>query len=89
MTIDIAIIDSGINPWHSHVQGVAGGISFEMAESGDMAAFFARDHDPPVPFVLSTDRPIDIDSPCVFVLRAESQDMIRDFVFHTPSLIVN
>jgi len=34
MTIEIAIIDSGINPWHSHVQGVAGGISFHLRASG-------------------------------------------------------
>lgn len=27
MGVSIAIIDSGINPWHSHVQGVEGGIS--------------------------------------------------------------
>ncbi len=33
MSIDIVIIDSGVNPWHSHVQGVAAGISFELAES--------------------------------------------------------
>ena len=30
MTVDIAIIDSGINPGHSHVNGVAGGISFKI-----------------------------------------------------------
>lgn len=34
MTIKIAIIDSGINPWHSHVQGVAGGTSFQLHASG-------------------------------------------------------
>ncbi len=34
MAIEIAIIDSGINPWHSHVQGVAGGISFHLGASG-------------------------------------------------------
>ena len=33
MSIDIVIIDSGANPWHSHVQGVAGGISFDLPES--------------------------------------------------------
>jgi hypothetical protein len=38
MSIDIAIIDSGVNPWHSHVQGIAGGISFERAESGEVLA---------------------------------------------------
>jgi hypothetical protein len=36
MPIDIVIIDSGVNPWHSHVQGVAGGISFDLDESGDV-----------------------------------------------------
>ncbi len=36
MTIDIVIIDSGVNPWHSHVQGVAGGISFDLDESGEV-----------------------------------------------------
>lgn len=34
MTIDIVIIDSGVNPWHSHVRGVAGGIAFGLGESG-------------------------------------------------------
>jgi hypothetical protein len=34
MTLGIVIIDSGVNPWHSHVQGVAGGVSFELDESG-------------------------------------------------------
>ena len=34
MTIKIAVIDSGINPEHSHVQGVAGGISFHLETSG-------------------------------------------------------
>jgi subtilisin family serine protease len=38
MGIDIAIIDSGVNPWHSHVQGVAGGVSFHVDESGEVAA---------------------------------------------------
>lgn len=38
MTIDIVIIDSGANPWHSHVQGVAGGISFHLDESGEVLA---------------------------------------------------
>ena len=35
-TLDIVIIDSGVNPWHSHVQGVAGGISFDLDESGEV-----------------------------------------------------
>ena len=30
MTVDIAIIDSGINPAHPHVHGVAGGLSFKL-----------------------------------------------------------
>ena len=34
MSIDVAIIDSGINPWHSHVQGVDGGLSFRLDRSG-------------------------------------------------------
>jgi hypothetical protein len=38
MTIAIAIIDSGINPWHYHVQGVAGGISFHLGASGKVSA---------------------------------------------------
>ena len=36
MSIEIAVIDSGINPGHSHVQGVAGGISFHLAASGEV-----------------------------------------------------
>jgi hypothetical protein len=35
-TLDIVIIDSGVNPWHSHVQGVAVGISFDLDESGEV-----------------------------------------------------
>ncbi|UCF90243.1 MAG: S8 family serine peptidase [Desulfobacterales bacterium] len=34
MGVDIAIIDSGINPWHSHVQGVEGGIAFRLDAAG-------------------------------------------------------
>ena len=34
MPVEIAVIDSGINPGHSHVQRVAGGISFQLAASG-------------------------------------------------------
>lgn len=34
MGIDIAIIDSGVNPWHSHVQGVESGLSFHLNRSG-------------------------------------------------------
>ena len=36
MPIEIAVIDSGINPGHSHVQGVAGGISFQLGASGEV-----------------------------------------------------
>jgi len=34
MSIDIAIIDSGINSAHPHVQGVAGGVSFDFNGKG-------------------------------------------------------
>ncbi|MDM8523192.1 S8 family serine peptidase [Desulfococcaceae bacterium HSG8] len=34
MSPDIAIIDSGINPWHIHVQGVEGGIAFYSDSEG-------------------------------------------------------
>ncbi len=34
MSIDIAIIDSGVNPWHSHVRGVAGGVCFRQHDNG-------------------------------------------------------
>jgi subtilisin family serine protease len=36
MSIDIAIIDSGINPRHSHVQGVSGGICLHLKTSGEV-----------------------------------------------------
>jgi hypothetical protein len=36
MSIDIAIIDSGINPGHPHVQRVAGGVSFEFDTRGEI-----------------------------------------------------
>ncbi len=36
MSIHIAIIDSGVNPWHSHVRGVAGGVCFRQLGSGDI-----------------------------------------------------
>jgi subtilisin family serine protease len=36
MAISIAVIDSGVNPWHSHVQGVEGGVAFQVAASGDV-----------------------------------------------------
>lgn len=34
MTIRVTVIDSGVNPWHSHVQGVEGGLAFRLAEKG-------------------------------------------------------
>ncbi len=34
MSIDIAIIDSGVNPSHPHVQGVAGGLTFALDPDG-------------------------------------------------------
>jgi subtilisin family serine protease len=30
MSVKIGIIDSGINPWHSHVGGIEGGIAFHL-----------------------------------------------------------
>ncbi len=36
MSIDIAIIDSGINPSHPHVQGVAGGMRFDLGAQGEI-----------------------------------------------------
>ncbi len=36
MSIEIAIIDSGINPFHPHVKGVAGGLSFRLDSSGEV-----------------------------------------------------
>lgn len=36
MSINIAIIDSGVNPWHSHVQGVEGGLAFYLNSSGQV-----------------------------------------------------
>jgi hypothetical protein len=36
VAIDIAVIDSGVNPWHSHVQGVEGGISLRLHPSGEV-----------------------------------------------------
>jgi subtilisin family serine protease len=40
---DIAIIDSGINPWHIHVQGVEGGIAFYPDSEGLIADDDFRD----------------------------------------------
>jgi len=34
MSVSLALIDSGINPWHSHVQGVEGGRAFRLSPSG-------------------------------------------------------
>ncbi|MEW6439386.1 MAG: S8 family serine peptidase [bacterium] len=36
MAIDIAVVDSGVNPWHSHVQGVQGGFSLRLQPSGEV-----------------------------------------------------
>ena len=36
MSIDIAIIDSGINPAHPHVQQVSGGVSFDLDDRGSI-----------------------------------------------------
>ncbi len=36
MSPDIAIIDSGINPWHVHVQGVEGGVAFHLNSEGEI-----------------------------------------------------
>ncbi|MCP4695188.1 MAG: S8 family serine peptidase [Desulfobacterales bacterium] len=36
MSIEIAIIDSGINPSHPHVNGVAGGIGFRLDSTGEV-----------------------------------------------------
>lgn len=36
MGIRVTVIDSGVNPWHSHVQGVEGGRSFRLSESGNV-----------------------------------------------------
>lgn len=38
MTVKIAVIDSGINPGHSHVQAVAGGISYHLEATGKVVA---------------------------------------------------
>ena len=38
MSIDIAIIDSGVNPSHPHVQGVAGGVGFDLDARGRIIA---------------------------------------------------
>lgn len=36
MGASIALIDSGVNPWHSHVQGVKGGIAFGIGRDGEI-----------------------------------------------------
>jgi hypothetical protein len=38
LSLDIAIIDSGVNPAHPHVNGVAGGLTFELDPEGRLAA---------------------------------------------------
>ena len=42
MTVHIAIIDSGINPWHSHVKGVEGGVAFYQDPAGKVLDFALR-----------------------------------------------
>lgn len=32
--VDVAVIDSGVNPWHSHVGGVEGGAAFALEPGG-------------------------------------------------------
>ncbi len=32
--VNVAVIDSGVNPWHSHVGGVAGGAAFAVEPGG-------------------------------------------------------
>jgi hypothetical protein len=36
MGVRVTIIDSGVNPWHSHVQGLEGGLSFRLSDSGEV-----------------------------------------------------
>jgi subtilisin family serine protease len=36
MSSDIAIIDSGVNPWHSHVNGVERGLSISLDARGEV-----------------------------------------------------
>jgi subtilisin family serine protease len=36
MSVDVALIDSGVNPWHSHVCGVEGGTAFRLSSSGEV-----------------------------------------------------
>lgn len=38
MEVSIAIIDSGVNPWHSHVQGIEGGIAFGCGRDGEVVS---------------------------------------------------
>jgi subtilisin family serine protease len=38
LSIDIAIIDSGVNPSHPHVLGVAGGVTFDLDDKGRLIA---------------------------------------------------
>ena len=34
--MEIAILDSGVNPWHSHVQSIKGGLGFQSAKGGNV-----------------------------------------------------
>jgi subtilisin len=36
--VDIAILDSGVNPWHSHVGGIKGGLGFQPLPDGKVTA---------------------------------------------------
>lgn len=36
MSVNVGLIDSGVNPWHSHVQGVEGGIAFHLGPKGEV-----------------------------------------------------
>ncbi len=36
MTTEIAIIDSGINPWHGHVGGAVGGLTLDLDANGSV-----------------------------------------------------
>lgn len=35
--MEIAILDSGVNPWHSHVQKIKGGVGFKAVTDGKVA----------------------------------------------------
>ncbi len=40
MNPEIALIDSGVNPWHFHVQGVEGGLGFCLNSEGSVTESF-------------------------------------------------